>query len=79
MIPIPSSRIFTPISISIIPPHNPAFDLYLSPNILPIFTPAAEQTNVIQPMNDTAGIMFTLRNASETPTASASMLVATAK
>ena len=29
-------------------------------------------------MNDTAGIMFTLRNASETPTASASMLVATA-
>ena len=41
-------------------------------------TPAAEQTKVMHPINDTAGIILTLRNASDTPTASASILVAIA-
>ena len=37
-----------------------------------------DSTNVVAPMNDTAGTISTCRNANVTPTASASMLVATA-
>ena len=48
-----------PMRISIIPPHISAFDLYFSPKTLPIFTPAAEQTNVTHPINITAYIILT--------------------
>ena len=64
--------------IMIIPPHNSALDLYFIPKRLPILTPAAEQTKVTIPMKETAGTIATLRNANVTPTASASILVATA-
>ena len=45
---------------------------------LPITTPAREITKVVQPMTVTAGRMSTFKNANVTPTANASMLVATA-
>ena len=60
------------------PPTNSAFVSYRLPNRMPIFTPATQQTKVMTPMNDTAGTMSTCRKANYTPTASASMLVATA-
>ena len=56
------------------PPSISAFDLYLRPNILPIFTPAAEKANVIIPINVTAGIISTFKNANVTPIARASIL-----
>ncbi len=46
--------------------------------MLPAFKPIAESRKVMQPMKLTAGTMFTRRKAKVTPTASASMLVATA-
>ena len=58
-IPSPSRSTLRPIRISITPPQISAFDLYLLPKILPIFTPRAEQTKVTTPINDTAGIIFT--------------------
>ena len=45
------------------PPKNSAFDLYLVPNKLPIFTPIAEQINVIHPINNTADTISTFKNA----------------
>lgn len=45
---------------------------------VPITTPAREITKVVQPMTVTAGRMSTFKNANVTPTANASMLVATA-
>ena len=61
------------------PPTLSALDLYLSPNRLPAFTPTAEQAKVTQPIDRAAGIMDTFMKAKVTPTAKASMLVATAK
>ena len=58
-IPSPSRSTLRPIRISITPPQISAFDWYLLPKILPIFTPRAEQTKVTTPINDTAGIIFT--------------------
>ena len=58
-IPSPSRSTLRPIRISITPPQISAFDWYLLPKILPIFTPMAEQTKVTTPINDTAGIIFT--------------------
>ena len=49
-----------------------------APMMLPAFKPIAESRKVMQPMKLTAGTMFTRRKAKVTPTASASMLVATA-
>ena len=76
IIPVCSSKIFNPIQIKIIPPISSAFDLNLSPNILPIFTPHIDIINVIIPIKATAGIIFTFRNAKVIPTAKASILVA---
>ena len=44
-----------------IPPASSAFDLYLVPNMFPIFTPAAAMINVITPINETAGIICTFK------------------
>ena len=52
--------------------------MYFEPKILPILTPAAENANVTTPINETAGIIETLKKANVTPTASASIYVATA-
>ena len=46
---------------------------------MPALTPATERINVVTPIKETAGIILTLKNASVTPTARASMLVATAR
>ena len=73
-----SSRILIPMSIRITPPANSALDLYFIPNTLPAFTPIADRTNVVQPIKVTAHTIFTWRNAKVTPTARASILVATA-
>ena len=63
----------------ITPPASSAFALNLQPNALPILTPIAESVNVITPINATANQMFTSGiKPKVTPTASASMLVATA-
>lgn len=62
-----------------IPPASSAFDLYLVPNMFPIFTPAAAMINVITPINETAGIICTFKKAKVMPTARASILVATAR
>ena len=61
------------------PPTNSAFDLYFIQNTLPTFTPIADRINVVHPMKVTAQTMFTCKNANVTPTASASILVATAR
>ncbi len=61
------------------PPTSSAFDLYFAPNTLPILTPIAERTNVVTPIIETAGTISTSRKANVTPTASASILVATAR
>ena len=61
-----------------IPPASSALDLYLEPKIFPTFTPAAERMKVVTPIKPAARMMFTSRNAKVIPTASASILVATA-
>ena len=73
-----SSSIFSPIKIKIAPPAISAFDLNLAPNTFPIFTPARDMANVTTPMNETAVTISMRKKANETPTASASMLVAKA-
>ena len=62
-----------------IPPVNSALDLYFNPKILPILTPITDNVKVIIPINETAGNTSIFKNAKETPTAKASMLVAIAK
>ena len=54
------------------------FDLYFVPKIFPIFTPANEIKNVQTPIIDAADTICTFKNANVIPTASASILVATA-
>ena len=61
------------------PPASSALDLYLQPKAFPTFTPTMDRVNVTAPIKDTAGTMSTFRNAKVTPTARASMLVATAR
>ena len=63
---------------SMTPPIISALDFSFSPNTLPSLTPMKQQTKVIRPMIDTAGIILTLRKAKVTPMARASILVATA-
>lgn len=63
---------------SIKPPANSAFDLYLLPKIFPIYIPAAEKAPVVRPIISTADQILAFRKANDTPTARASMLVATA-
>ena len=77
-IPKCSSRIFTPSRIRMMPPVTSARFLYRTPKKLPTATPAREMQNVVQPISVIAGTMETSRNAKVTPTAKASMLVATA-
>ena len=60
------------------PPASSALLLYLAPNRLPTFTPTMDNAKVITPIKLTAAPMFTLKKAKLTPTARASMLVATA-
>ena len=60
------------------PPASSALDLYRAPKTLPSLTPSADRAKVMVPMKTTAGTMSTFRKAKETPTASASMLVAMA-
>ena len=74
-----SSRIFTPSRIRMMPPAISALLLYFRPNTLPTFRPTADRINVVAPMKLTAAGRFTSgRSANVMPTASASMLVATA-
>lgn len=63
----------------ITPPEISAPFLYLEPNMLPTKSPTQESAKVIVPINPTAGRIETSRKANVTPTASASMLVATAR
>ena len=63
---------------SMIPPHSSALDLYFIPKRLPILTPAAEQDEGYYSNEGNSRDDATLRNANVTPTASASILVATA-
>ena len=65
--------------IKINPPIISAFSFSLSPNLLPMATPASDMAKVTLPMTVTASKRLTLKNENVTPTASASMLVATAK
>ena len=61
------------------PPASSALALYLRPNRLPTFSPTAEQTNVVMPIRQTAsGTLTSGSSANVMPTASASMLVASA-
>ena len=61
------------------PPAISALLLYFRPNTLPTFRPTADRINVVAPMKLTAAGRFTSgRSANVMPTASASMLVATA-
>ena len=60
------------------PPTSSAFDLYFAPKMLPMRIPIAERMNVVAPIKLMAGTILTCKNANVTPTASASMLVATA-
>ena len=67
-----------PRQMSTAPPKNSALALYFAPNTLPTLIPAAEITNVVQPITAIASQILTLRNANVMPMARASMLVATA-
>lgn len=60
------------------PPDNSARLLYLAPKKFPTMTPTKDRQNVVQPMTEIAGTMFTSKKAKVTPIASASMLVAIA-
>ena len=71
-------QILSPIRMSTTPPNNSARDLYFAPNTLPTLTPMHDRINVVAPMKLTAGTIRTCRKANVTPTARASMLVATA-
>ena len=51
---------------------------YLSPNRAPTRTPMADSRQVMQPISPAAGRMLTCMAAKLTPTANASILVATA-
>ena len=73
-----STRIFTPINTSTTPPVNSAFDLYRLPKTLPILIPSADRIKVVMPITATDIHRSTCKNAKDTPTAKASMLVAIA-
>ena len=73
-----SSRIFVPIKISIIPPMMLAGFEYFAPKKFPIATPAKLNKKVVTPIINIARQISTIKNAKVTPTAKASMLVATA-
>ena len=73
-----SSRIFVPIKISIIPPMMLAGFEYFAPKKFPIATPAKLNKKVVTPIINIARQISTIKNANVTPTAKASMLVATA-
>ena len=73
-----SSTVFMPSIISIAPPTNSAFDLCFVPNRDPIFRPVAENRNVVIPIQSTENHIFRLNADIDIPTASASILVATA-
>ena len=60
------------------PPNSSAFSFKKEPNFLPIQTPAAEKTNVVAAMKPAADQILTSITAKPIPTASASILVATA-
>ncbi len=67
-------------SIKIRPPVNSAFALYFKPKRLPALSPIAERINVTAPIESMAVIIFTLGSRAKVmPTASASILVATAR
>ena len=61
-----------------IPPASSARLRQRAPKTLPSFTPSAESAQVITPIVATAGMIRIVSSANVTPTASASMLVATA-
>ena len=65
-----------PSNIRMTPPAISALDCKPEPKTLPILTPAAERTKVVQPISRIAGRICTSKKAKVTPTASASMLVA---
>ena len=60
------------------PPVISAILLYREPKTFPILTPTNENRKVVMPIIMTENQIFTLRNANDTPTAKASMLVAMA-
>ncbi len=72
-------RIFVPMAIKTRPPANSARDLNRVPKKQPTWTPIADKKKVVAAMIEAASIMLTFRKANETPTASASILVATAR
>ena len=72
-----SSKIFVPIKQRITPPARVALFLNLPPNFWPTQTPVSDKRNVVQPINEAAGKIFTCKKAKVIPTAMASILVAT--
>ena len=78
MKPRPSRRTFSPITIRMTPPRTSAFFPNLSPNRLPILTPAIEMTSVTSPIIKAGKNMLSSVMANDIPIARASMLVAIA-
>lgn len=73
-----SVKIFTPSRTRMVPPKISAFFPSIRPNRLPMAWPTKQQANVITAIKALALQIFTERAARLTPTARASMLVATA-
>ena len=76
--PVCSKRIFVPIMIRTQPPTNVALLPILSPNLKPAKPPTIEKIKVTRPISPAAVQISTSKKAKLTPTAKASMLVATA-
>lgn len=73
-----SSKIFVPSRMSITPPVISAGFEYREPKKFPMATPPKLKMKVVTPIINMEIQMFTCRKANDTPTAKASMLVATA-
>lgn len=71
-----SIRIFVPNKIKITPPISSEICLLFMPNLFPILKAIDERIKVVIPIIVLEENIFTFKNAKETPTAIASMLVA---
>ena len=71
-----SINILVPSKIKIIPPISSEICLLLIPNLFPILKAIDERRKVVNPIIKLDEKIFTFKNAKDTPTAMASMLVA---
>ena len=79
MNPVCSLNILSPINIKIVPPIISAQFFNIGPIFFPINTPVKHTKNVIIAIDVTTSIIDMFKNAKLTPTARASILVATDK